>query len=185
VNLWKNHVCPVGIARSLDNRIRRWLQDPRKILAPYIEEGMTVLDLGCGPGFFSIAMAAMVGKSGRVIAVDLQDGMLHKLRDKIRGTEFEERIILHKCEKDKMGVSRKVDFVLAFYMVHEVPDKQLLFDEMTSIIKPDGKVLIVEPVFHVSKKSFEETVRKAQIAGFVPVERPTMFFSQTIIMSFK
>jgi len=185
VNLWKNHVCPVGIAGSLDNRIRRWLQDPRKILAPYIEEGMTVLDLGCGPGFFSVDMAGMVGKSGRVIAVDLQDGMLHKLRDKIRGTEFEERIILHKCEKDRIGVSLKVDFSLAFYTVHEVPDKQLLFDEMTSIIKPDGKVLIVEPVFHVSKKSFEETVRKAQTAGFVPGEKPKLFFSQSVIMSFK
>ena len=185
MNLWKNHVCPFGLARILDNRIRRWLQDPREILAPYIEEGMTVLDLGCGPGFFSIEMAGMVGKSGRVIAVDLQEGMLNKLKDKIRGTEFEERIILHKCEKDRIGVSLKVDFALAFYMVHEVPDKQLLFDEMASIIRPAGKVLIVEPVLHVSKKSFDETVRKAQNAGFVPVERPKMFFNQTVIMCFK
>ena len=82
-------------------------------------------------------------------------------------------------------MSLKVDFALAFYMVHEVPDKQLLFDEMTSIIKPDGKVLIVEPVFHVSKKSFEETVRKAQTAGCVPGERPKLFFSQSVIMNFK
>ena len=182
MNLGKNHVCPVGIARGLDNRIRRWLQDPRKILAPYIEESMTVLDLGCGPGFFSIDMARMVGKSGRVIAVDLQEGMLHKLRDKIHGTEFEERIILHKCEKNRIGVSMKVDFALAFYMVHEVPNKQLLFDELISIINPNGKVFIVEPVLHVSKKAFQETVKKAQTAGFVPVERPKMVFSQTVIM---
>ncbi len=65
------HVCPVERAGSLDNRIRRWLQDPQKILGPYIEEGMTILDIGCGPGFFSIDMAQMVGKSGRVIASDL------------------------------------------------------------------------------------------------------------------
>ena len=46
-------VCPVERAGGLYNKIRRWLQNPQKILRPYIEEGMTVLDLGCGPGFFS------------------------------------------------------------------------------------------------------------------------------------
>ena len=69
-------VCPVERAGSLDNRFRRWLQDPRKILSPHIKEGMTVLDLGCGPGYFTIDIAQMVGKSGRVIAADLQEGML-------------------------------------------------------------------------------------------------------------
>jgi hypothetical protein len=42
----KTRVCPVERAGSLDNGIRKWLQNPRKILGPYIEEGMTVLDLG-------------------------------------------------------------------------------------------------------------------------------------------
>jgi len=46
-----NRVCPVERAGVLDHRIRRWLQDPQKILRPYVEEGMTVLDIGCGPGF--------------------------------------------------------------------------------------------------------------------------------------
>ncbi|MBW2739492.1 MAG: class I SAM-dependent methyltransferase, partial [Deltaproteobacteria bacterium] len=116
----KEHVCPVEIAGHLDSGIRRWLQNPEKILRPYIEEGMTVLDMGCGPGFFSIDMAQMVGKSGRVIAADLQEGMLQKVRDKIKGTEFEKRITLHQCEKNKIGVSEYVDFVLLFYMVHEI-----------------------------------------------------------------
>ena len=48
-----NRVCPVERAGILDHGIRRWLQDPQKILRPYIEEGMTVLDIGCGPGFTS------------------------------------------------------------------------------------------------------------------------------------
>ncbi len=48
----KNRVCPVERAGNLDNRFRRWIQNPRKILGPYMREGMTVLDLGCGPGFF-------------------------------------------------------------------------------------------------------------------------------------
>ncbi|NNK85219.1 MAG: SAM-dependent methyltransferase, partial [Desulfobacterales bacterium] len=66
-------VCPVERAGTLDNRFRRWLQNPQTILQPYIEAGMTVLDLGCGPGFFTLDMAQMVGQAGRVFACDLQD----------------------------------------------------------------------------------------------------------------
>ena len=126
----RNRVCPVELAHSLDNRIRRWLQDPSKILAPYVKEGMTVLDIGCGPGFFSVEMAKLVGKRGKVISADLQEGMLQKLGNKVKGTALEERIKLVKCEKDSINVSEKVDFVLAFYMVHEVPDKNSLFKQL-------------------------------------------------------
>jgi ubiquinone/menaquinone biosynthesis C-methylase UbiE len=175
-------VCPVERAGGLDTRIRRWLQNPHKILRPYIEEGMTVLDVGCGPGFFSIDMAQMVGESGRVIAADLQDGMLRKLRDKISGTELEDRITLHKCAEDKMGVSEHVDFVLLFYMVHEVPNKEILFKEIRTILKPDGQVLIVEPPFHVSKSAFQKTVDTAKDVGFTDVEGPNVLFSKTVIL---
>ncbi|OQX26879.1 MAG: SAM-dependent methyltransferase [Desulfobacteraceae bacterium IS3] len=178
----KNRICPVKRAGSLDNRLRRWIHDPRKILGPYIKEGMTVMDLGCGPGFFSIDIAQMVGKSGRVIASDLQEGMLRKIRDKIHGTEIEERITLHQCQENSIGVSEKVDFVLAFYMVHEVPDQRKFFDEIVSVLKPKGKILIAEPPFHVSKNAFEETVRIAQDTGFTPVERPKIFLSKAVIL---
>ena len=175
-------VCPVERAGSLDNRIRRWLQNPQKILKPYIEKGMTVLDVGCGPGFFSIDMAQMVGKSGRVIASDLQEGMLQKVREKIKGTELEERVTLHKCEENKIGVSERVDFVLLFYMIHEVPNKEDFFNEIGTILKQNGQVLIVEPPFHVSKLAFEETVNKARDIGFEDIKGPNVLFSKTVIL---
>jgi len=175
-------VCPVALSGSLDNRIRRWLQNPEKILRPYINEGMTVLDMGCGPGFFTIEMARMVGKSGRVITADLQDGMLQIVKEKVKGTELEERILLHKCGEDNIGVLEPVDFVLLFYMVHEVPNKEHFFNEIGTILKPQGQVLIVEPPFHVSKSAFEETIRKAGSAGFVVIERPKVFFSRAVIL---
>ena len=177
-----NRVCPVERAGSLDGRMRRWVQNPQKILGPYIEEGMTVLDVGCGPGFFSIDMAQMVGNSGRVIASDLQEGMLQKVRDKIEGTELERRITLHKSEESKIGVSMQVDFVLLFYMVHEIPNKKEFFSEIGTILKPNGQVLMVEPPFHVSKSAFEETVRKARDVGFTDVEGPNVLFSKTVIL---
>ena len=179
----RNHrVCPVARAGSLDNKIRRWLQNPQKILRPYIEKGMTVLDIGCGPGFFSIDMAHLVGDSGRVIASDLQEGMLQKLITKIQGTELEERFTLHKCKENKIGISENVDFVLVFYMFHEVPNQGDFLNEIGSILKPNGQVLIVEPPFHVSKSAFEEIIRKARNAGFELVERPKVFLSKTAVL---
>ncbi|OGW28316.1 MAG: methyltransferase type 11 [Nitrospirae bacterium GWC2_42_7] len=170
------------MAGILDNAIRRWLQDPHKILGPYIKEGMTVLDLGCGPGFFSVEIALMAGKSGQVIAADLQEEMLQKLRDKIKGTELEKRITLLRSEENKIGLAENVDFVLAFYMVHETLDQEKLLHEIISRLKPDGHILIVEPLFHVSKTAFQETVKKAVDSGLVPVESPKVFLSRAVLM---
>ena len=163
----RNRVCPVGLANSLDGKIRKWLQNPQKILSPYVREGMTVLDVGCGPGFFSIESAKMVGKTGKVISADLQDGMLQKLSQRIGATDLEERIQLVKCEKDKINVSENIDFALAFFMVHEIPDKVPFFKELKFILKENGQILIVEPkLFHVSRKDFELTMRIAEDVGF-------------------
>ncbi len=176
------HVCPVEMARSLDNIFRIWFQNPRKILAPFIREGMTVLDIGCGPGFFSTEIAEMVGPSGRVIACDLQKEMLEIVARKIRGTALEKRIMLHQCPKDATGVLEPVDFVLAFYMLHELPDQERFFDEISSIVKTGGQVFIAEPLFHVPANEFEQTVKTAQAAGFTPAERPYVFFSKAVIL---
>jgi ubiquinone/menaquinone biosynthesis C-methylase UbiE len=163
----RNRVCPVELAKSLDSRIRRWLQNPATILAPYVTPGMTALDVGCGPGFFSIELARMVGNSGRVIAADLQEGMLQKLADNIRGTPLEVRITLVRSDADRINVSETVDFILAFYMVHEVPDRNSFFRQLGTILKDHGQILIVEPkLFHVSRKEFASTLQLAEINGF-------------------
>jgi ubiquinone/menaquinone biosynthesis C-methylase UbiE len=178
----RNRVCPVKLAGSLDTTLRSWLQNPQKILQPFINEGMTVVDFGCGPGFFSVAIARLVGRSGRVIATDLQEGMLAKVREKIQGTEFEERIILHQCTEDTIGITDQVDFVLAFYMVHEIPEKESFFNKINQILKPYGKMLIVEPPFHVSRSEFIKTLEIARKAGFSPAEGPRVFLSKTAIL---
>jgi ubiquinone/menaquinone biosynthesis C-methylase UbiE len=174
----KNRVCPVELADSLDSKIRRWLQNPQKILSPFVKEGMKVLDVGCGPGYFSVELAKMVGISGKVYAADLQEGMLQKLNNKIRGTSLEKIIQLIKCEKDDIVVPEKVDFILAFYMVHEVPDKNKLFKTLKNIVNDNGEFLIVEPkLFHVSKKEFASTISKAEAVGFKSAEGPKLAFS--------
>ena len=175
-------ICPVERAGGLDNSVRKLLQNPRKILNPYIHEGMIVLDLGCGPGVFSIEIAKLIGDSGKVIAADLQEGMLDKVRQKIKGIKLEQRITLHKCKEDSIDLTEKVDFVLAFYVVHEVPDHDNLFKELKSVLKPNGQLLIVEPKVHVSKKTFVLMIDKIKSIGFEIEDRPNVFFSRTVVL---
>lgn len=181
----RGSVCPVEIAGGLDNSIRRFLQNPQKILKPYIKTGMTVLDMGCGPGFFTIEIAKLLNGSGKVIAADLQDGMLKKVKQKISGTELEQNIVLHKCQSETIGVKEKVDFVLAFYVVHEVPNQDKLFLELKSILKPDGKIFIVEPNFHVPKKSFETMLERVKSNGFEILDRPKSFLNRAVVLRLK
>jgi len=179
----KNRVCPVSLAGGLDNRIRRMIQNPEAILSPYVSEGMTVLDIGCGPGFFSIAIAGLVGDSGLVIAADIQEGMLGRLRNKIIGTALEKRIRLHQCKANGINLSEHVDLVLAFYMAHEVPDQEKFFKEIFSLLKPEGKFLLIEPkLFHVSRKEFEDTIKRAGAAGFMHTEGPKVRFSWSSVL---
>jgi ubiquinone/menaquinone biosynthesis C-methylase UbiE len=178
----KSRVCPVELAASLDNRFRRWFQDPKKILGPFIREGMKVLDLGCGPGYFTVDIAQMVGDSGKVFAADLQEGMLQKLKSKIANTSLENRVILHLCEEAKIGLDQQVDFVLAFYVVHEIPRKEPLFEELYSTVRPGGEVLIVEPPFHVSKTAFRSSLEMSKSTGFEVLRGPKIFLHRTSLL---
>jgi ubiquinone/menaquinone biosynthesis C-methylase UbiE len=176
-------VCPMEKAGHLDGRFRRLVQNPKKILSPHIEEGMVVMDIGCGTGFFSVEIAKLVGKSGRVIAVDLQEGMLEKIRENVKGTHIEKRIKLHKCEENEIGFSEKIDFALAVYMVHEVPDQRRFFEEIRSLLKPNGKFLIIEPkYFHVSRKEFIECIDRALQIGFEPLGKSKVFLSRAVVL---
>jgi ubiquinone/menaquinone biosynthesis C-methylase UbiE len=179
----RNRVCPVELSNSLDSRIRRWLQNPRQILYPFIKDGSTALDVGCGPGFFSIELAKLVGPTGKVIAADLQQGMLDRLRDKIKGSELEGRINLVKCEKDNINVTGLVDFILTFYMVHEVPDKDGFFKQLSAILSGQGQYLLVEPkLFHVSEREFQSTLALAEKNGFQINQGPRLLLSWSALL---
>jgi predicted methyltransferase len=108
--------------------------------------------------------------------------MLQRLKSKIQGTEFEGRITLHKSEEDKIGLTEQVDFALAFYMVHEVKNRLAFFREIKALLKPGGSLLVIEPVFHVLKVSFEKTINNAKESGFTPHKGKKIFLSRVILL---
>ncbi len=72
-------VCPVWVGYFLASPVRKLFQNPEKMLAPYVKEGMRVLDIGCAMGFFSLPLAQMIGLNGKVICVDVQEKMIKSL----------------------------------------------------------------------------------------------------------
>jgi ubiquinone/menaquinone biosynthesis C-methylase UbiE len=130
---------------------------------------MTVLEPGCGMGFFTLPLARMVGPHGRVVAVDLQEKMLSVLRRRAEKAGLLENIELRLAESGTLGLKDfigQVDLVAALHMVHEVPGQAAFFFEVRETLKPEGKLLIIEPRGHVSRAQFEETVIAAKNAGF-------------------
>jgi ubiquinone/menaquinone biosynthesis C-methylase UbiE len=180
------HVCPWWVGYLLVSPIRRWLQDPEKILAPYISKGMTVLDIGPGMGFFTIPAAQMVGDKGIVIAVDLQEKMLKSLVKRAEKAGVADRIVAKLCEPDSLGISDPIDLCLAINVVHEVPDASALFSQIRAILKPTGRLLLSEPgKWHVSEKDFEATLSKASDTGLKLIARPEIRRSQSALLELK
>ena len=160
-------VCPHQGAFLLDNWIRRMLQPPDKLLQAFIKPGDTLVDLGCGPGFFTTAMARLAGPEGHVAAVDLQGPMLAHVRRKAVREGVSDRITCHLCRPERIGLDLAADFILAWYMVHETPDSAAFFKEVRTLLKNDGRLLVVEPKMHVARADFDAIQADARAAGLI------------------
>ncbi len=160
-------VCPWRYAHLFDNPLRRLFHNPAKMLAGHVKNGMTVLDVGCGMGFFSIEMARLVGPEGKVHSVDLQQEMLDVLRQRAERKGVDERISTHRCTAENIGVITSIDFILAFWMVHEVPNQLALLTQLRSIASKNCRLLVAEPKIHVTEKDLANTIAVAENAGWI------------------
>jgi ubiquinone/menaquinone biosynthesis C-methylase UbiE len=163
------HICPWWLGYFLASPLRKLIQDPVSILSPYVREGMTVLDVGSAMGFFSLPLAKLVGPNGKVICVDLQEKMIASLKKRITKAGFSQRMETRVCSKDSLKIedlADSVDFSLAFALVHEVPDQQVLFRQIGQVLKPGHCLLVAEPSGHVSREAFDRTIALATENGF-------------------
>jgi ubiquinone/menaquinone biosynthesis C-methylase UbiE len=179
------HVCPVWIGYLLALPVRRLVQKPERILSPYIKSGMTVLDIGPGMGFFSLPMARMVGQTGKVVCVDLQAGMLERLKKRAAKAGLADRLETRLCKEDSLCIddlAAKIDFALAFAMVHEMTHPDELFLQLQKVLKPGGSCLVAEPTGHVTADAFRQTIAMAQAHGLTVADRPHIWHSLSILL---
>ncbi len=181
----EHRVCPWWMGYLLASPIRKWSQDPVRILAPYVRPGMTVLEPGPGMGFFTLDIARMVGPSGRVVAPDVQPRMIESLKRRARKAGLLDRIDARVVSPGSMelnGLGGAVDFVFAFAVVHELPSAAS-FAEAARAMKPGAHLLLAEPAGHVDSAEFAEEIAAAATYGLKVVDRPTLKRSVTALLA--
>jgi len=177
-------VCPVWVGYLLASPVRKLLENPEKILSPYVKQDMKVLDAGSAMGFFSLPLARMVGPNGKVICVDMQEKMIQSLKKRARKAGLSDRIELHTCNQKSLcldELKEKIDFALASAVVHEVTDASSFFSEIYEGIKLGGKFLVIEPKGHVTEKDFEVSTSVAVKIGFSVIDNPKIPRSRSVL----
>jgi ubiquinone/menaquinone biosynthesis C-methylase UbiE len=177
------HVCPWWGGYFIDNRFRRLLHKPEQILDGYLRPGMTVLDFGCGMGFFAIPIASMLAGQGMVVAVDLQQQMLDVLHKRAARAGVADRIRPHRCESNHIGVDEATDFVLAFWSAHEAPSFRGLVSELHHRLVSGGRLLLVEPRGHVSAQAFQAMIEVSEQVGLSLENRPSIRLSRAAVFA--
>ncbi len=178
----QQHICPWWIAYTFDNPLRRLFHNPEKLFANLIGKGMTVADIGCGMGYFSLAMARLVQETGKVIAVDVQPQMLTRVNRRAKKAGLSPIIEARLCQPGLIRIPEKTDFALAFWMVHETPDIELFFSQIHDLLKPGGALLVTEPKRHVTTAQFNEELALAHRQGFKVKARPVVALSLAALL---
>ena len=180
-----HRVCPWWLGYFLISPLRRLQLNPNKVLTPFVREGMTVLEPGPGMGFFTVPLARLVGSSGRVVALDVQPKMIKKLQRRLAKARLGDRVDARLVGANSMEINDlagKVDFTLAFAMVHEMPSAGQFFTEAAAASRLGARLLLVEPAGHVTAEEFEAELRDAARAGFSVLDRPHIRRSQAALL---
>lgn len=160
--------CPtwLGWLVELDNPFAKVNQAATIIENLDLQEGMTVVDIGCGPGRVTIPAARRVGKEGKVIAMDMQIGMLQRTQEKAKDANLTNIKFLHaavgkhKLERDKF------DRVLLVTVLGEIPDQDTALKEIFASLKPGGVLSVTEIIFDPHFQRLNTALRRASAIGF-------------------
>ncbi len=167
------HRCPFWAGYLLASPLRKFQVNPYRLLQPYVREGMTVLDVGCAMGFFSLPVARLVGADGKVICVDIEERMLAVLKKRAARLGLSQRIIVRTCSAQSLAIDdwmNQVDVTLGMFVVHEIANTGMFFRQVSLALKPKGLLVMAEPKGHVSETEYGQTLAEGNLAGFEMVD---------------
>jgi ubiquinone/menaquinone biosynthesis C-methylase UbiE len=131
-----------------------------------LQPGMTVLDIGCGPGRLTIPLARQVGPQGQVVAIDIQPGMLRRAQDKaiaanLTNIRFQEAAV----GEGKLEPNQS-DRALLVTVLGEIPDRPAALKEIFNALKPGGILSVTEIIFDPHYQRRSTILRLAAAVGF-------------------
>lgn len=165
----------------LSDSLRRLAQNPSKILSGLLSPGDRCVDVGCGPGFFTMEMAKIVGDTGKVYAIDADATMMQMIAKAVDRAGYDNRISMHCDDFLNVGLNDRIDFILAFYVVHDFHPLNGFVEKAYNCLRPTGKILVAEPYFHVTANKFIQETNVFKSSGFRKVKKKKIFFSYAAI----
>ncbi|MGI5819760.1 MAG: class I SAM-dependent methyltransferase [Armatimonadota bacterium] len=178
------HRTPYWLMEAFDRTIRPLLYDAERIVRPFVAAGDRVADIGCGTGYFSAALARLIGPSGELLLVDVQEEMVRRAVERVRREQVATASVVGVIvSEDQLQLPPDVDFALMSWMLHEVARVEQYWRALGHSIRPAGKVLVIEPLLHVSTRRWEEELAPAEAFGFVRSDLRGTFFSRTAVLT--
>jgi ubiquinone/menaquinone biosynthesis C-methylase UbiE len=179
------------MSRKFDPRLKdRLLTEERyELLRPAellrslgLKPGHTIADIGCGPGFFTIPAAELVGENGRVLAADIQGEMLSAVRARVTEHGLSNVRIVKSSDTDVPLPPGCADLVLLAFTLDEIDQRARFLHRVGRLLNADGKMAILEwekreepdgpPI--ADRVSSDEVVKDAEAAGLRPVEQRSL-----------
>ncbi len=157
-----------------------------------VKPGMTVCDMGCGNGYYTLELARLVGPEGKILAVDLQPEMLHLLSERAKEAQVENLELIENTPIDPKLPDGTVDLILLVDVYHEFAYPMHMLKAMRKSLKPQGRVALVEfraedplvPIKPLHKMTKHQILKEFPSNGYKLVEefdglpwQHLMFFS--------
>ena len=147
--------------------------------ALHVKPGMTVCDMGCGNGFYTLKLAEMVGEKGKVLAVDIQQEMLRLLEDRAKEAKVANIKLLLGSVIDPRLPDGEVDLILCVDVYHEFSHPEHMLAAMRTSLSPKGRLALVEfrledpkvPIKTLHKMSKEQILKEFPPNGYKLVEQ--------------
>lgn|SRR5215813_5134315 len=161
--------CPVWLRLlvELDNPFTKTNRAGVIIQHLGLQPGMTVLDIGCGPGRLTIPVARQVGPHGDVVAMDIQPGMLRRAQEKAQAANLNNIRFLQASVGDGQLAVGRADRALLVTVLGEIPNREAALGELFAALKPGGVLSVTEIIFDPHFQSRDTVVRLAGAVGFI------------------
>ena len=171
--------CPAALSWLVDNPVRHRAV-PRLLDRVDIRPGERVLELGPGPGAFTVEAARRVGPHGRLIAVDIQPRMIAQVEARVRQAGLT-NVETHVASAHRLPLSAaSVDRAFLITVLGEIPDPNRALAELHRVLAPDGVLSVGEAFPDPDYPFASETIRRVEAAGFRLAERHGNFWEYTL-----
>lgn len=178
------HPLPHQLAGVLDAPLRLRYRNLGETLGPFgLVAGMTVLEVGCGTGYFTQEIARRVGRTGLVHVVDIQKPMLEAAQRRLEAADLAERVRFHHAGANALPLPDDcVDVAVLINVLAQIPDKLGALAEVRRVLRPGGRVALSEELPNPAYLPAGAARRLATAAGLAVAGKAGTAFCYSIML---